>query len=84
MRAWGIYRRWRERTHALTTNDIGEPTEDELTEDITDRSSNLDTEILVAVVGSDRGGGCTVSVHHAEHGCGDGNGEDVVGCIMIQ
>ena len=35
------------RTHALATDDIGEPTEKELTDESSNGSSDLDTKVLV-------------------------------------
>lgn len=35
------------RTHALTTNEIREPSEEQLTDEGTDWRSNFDTEVLV-------------------------------------
>jgi hypothetical protein len=36
-------------THAFTTNDVGEPAKEELAKEGTDRSCDLDAEILVGV-----------------------------------
>jgi hypothetical protein len=38
-------------THALTSNDVGEPTKEKLTKEGTDRGCNLDAKILVCVQG---------------------------------
>ena len=65
-------RRWVLRTHALTTDDICQPTEEQLTDKCTDGSSNLDTEILVS---SEL---LVVAVDIAEHGRGNVDGENVV------
>lgn len=35
------------RTHALTTNEIRKPSEEQLTDESADRRSNFDTEVLV-------------------------------------
>jgi hypothetical protein len=36
-------------THAFTTKDVGEPAKEELAEEVTDRSCDLNAEILVGV-----------------------------------
>jgi hypothetical protein len=59
--------------HALATNMVGEPTEENLTDESTDRGRDLETEVLVGRVGA------TLVVDVADHGCDDGDREDVVG-----
>ena len=59
-------------THALTTDDICQPTEEELTHESTDGGCDLDTEILVGGQLASR----TVNV--AKHGRRDVDREDVV------
>jgi hypothetical protein len=59
--------------HALATNLVGKPTEENLTEESADRGSDLETEVLVGCVGA------TLVVDVADHSCDDGDREDVVG-----
>lgn len=59
-------------THALATNDICQPTEEELSNERTNGCSDLDTKVLIwskLLVG-------TVDI--ANHDRGDINGEDVI------
>jgi hypothetical protein len=58
--------------HALSTNVVGEPTEEKLTDEGTDRGRDLETEVLVGRIGA------TLVVDVADHECDDGDGEDVV------
>lgn len=59
--------------HPLSADPVTQPSERQLSEESTDRVSDLDTEILVGGVGAT----CVVNV--TDHGGGDGNGEDIVG-----
>ena len=61
-------------THPLTSENICEPTKEKLSDNVTDRRGNLDTEILVR---SERR--CAVVIDNTEHRCDDGNRENVVG-----
>lgn len=58
--------------HLLAADVVGEESKEELSEEGTDRVSNLDTKVLVGSVGS------TLVVDVADHGGSDGNGENVV------
>ena len=60
------------RTHALATDDIREPTEEQLTDEVTDGRRDLDTEVLV------RAEFLAFTVDVAEHRRGDVDGEDVI------
>lgn len=59
-------------THALTTDDIREPSEEQLTDEVTDGSSYLDTKILVRAQSPVR------VVDVAKHRRGDVDGKDIV------
>lgn len=59
-------------THALTTDDIRKPTEDQLTEKSTDGSRDLDTKILVGVQG------LAFAIDVAQHGRGNVDGENII------
>ena len=64
---------WGERrTHALATDDISEPTEEELSNERANGCGNLDTEILI------RSGLLTGTINIADHDGGDVNRKDVV------
>ena len=59
-------------THALATDNICEPTEEQLTDEGTARGSNLDTEILVGV---ELAAG---TINITQHGGGQVDGEDII------
>lgn len=64
------------RTHALTADDICEPTEEQLADDVTDGGGDLDTEILV---GAELLG---LVVDVAQHGGGDVDGKNIIAGLM--
>lgn len=61
-----------ERTHALATNDVCQPTEEELANERTNRCRDLETKVLICC------GLLTGAIDIADHDGGDVNGEDVV------
>ena len=63
-------------THALTTNDVSQPAEEELTDNVADRSGDLDTEILVR-----REGTGPVLIDITQHGGGDVDCENIVAAV---
>lgn len=61
-----------ELTHPLTTEDIREPTEESLTDEVTNRGGDLDTKVLVGAELS------ALAIDIAQHHGGDVDGENVV------
>ena len=59
-------------THALATNDICQPTEEELPNEGTNGGGDLETKILI------RSSLLTGTIDIADHDRGDVNGEDVI------
>lgn len=59
-------------THALATDDICQPTEEELPNEGTDGGGDLETKILI------RGGLLTGTIDIADHDGSNVNGEDVI------
>jgi hypothetical protein len=60
-------------THALTTDDIGEPTEEQLTDESANRGRDLDTQVLVFVEL------LVVAIDVAQHNRSNVDSKDVVG-----
>jgi len=63
---------WRGHTHALATDDICQPTEEELSNEGTNGGGDLETKILI------RSGLLTGAVDIADHDGGDVNGKDII------
>ena len=63
---------WRGHTHALATDDVCQPTEEELSNEGTNGGGNLETEILI------RSCLLTGTVDIADHDRGDVNGKDII------